>query len=159
MICEASKLLDHRRTDDMTILGVDTIAVVVSDRRKALQWYRDVLGLPVAYIGPYESSTDPNVQGSPDNPGHWIELGPGRPLTRIHLCELPDHRTEPGPTGITFLTNDIHSDYARMVAKGVRFTSPLRKMEWGEWLCEFVDPDGNEFDLKQGIAVTEWKVV
>ena len=35
----------------MTVLGVDTVAIVVSDRRKAIRWYRDVLGLGVAYIG------------------------------------------------------------------------------------------------------------
>jgi catechol 2,3-dioxygenase-like lactoylglutathione lyase family enzyme len=133
----------------MTILGVDTVAIVVSNRKKALAWYRDVLGLQVAYVGPYESSTDPNVQGSPDKPGHWIELGPARPLTRIHICELHDHRTEPGPTGITFLTNDIHADYNRLSSEDDHFLYPPKKMEWGEWLCEFADPDGNEFDLKK----------
>jgi catechol 2,3-dioxygenase-like lactoylglutathione lyase family enzyme len=78
----------------MTITGIDTVAVVVSDRKKAIRWYRDVLGLRVAYIGPFESNTDPSIQGSPDKLGHWIELGPGRPLTRIHLCQLSDSRKE-----------------------------------------------------------------
>jgi catechol 2,3-dioxygenase-like lactoylglutathione lyase family enzyme len=133
----------------MTISGIDTVAVLVSDRRKALIWYRDILGIPVAYIGPSVSNTDPNVQGTADDPGHWIEIGPKRPLTRIHLCELADHRTEPGSTGITLLTDDIDADYRRMAAKGVRFLSQPEKMDWGEWLCAFADPDGNEFDLKQ----------
>ena len=133
----------------MTIIGIDTVAVVVSDRRKALQWFRDVLGLPVAYVGPAEPNTNPAVQGSPDNPGHWIELGSGRPMTRIHLCELEDHRVEPGPTGITFLTDNILAEYELLKLKGVRFRNSPKEMEWGEWLCEFLDPDGNEFDLKQ----------
>ena len=133
----------------MTIVSIDTVAVVVSDRRRALQWFRDVLGLPVAYIGPSEPSSNPSVQGSPENPGHWLELGPGRPMTRIHLCELENHRTEPGPTGITFLTDNILSEYERLKAKGVRFKNSPKRMEWGEWLCEFLDADGNEFDLKQ----------
>ncbi len=135
----------------MTIVAIDTIAVVVSDRRKALAWYRDVLGLSVSYIGPNEPNADPSVQGSTRNPGHWIELGPGRPMTRIHLCELEDNHTEPGPTGITLLTNGIHAEYERLKAKGVSFSNPPKKMEWGEWLCEFEDPDGNKFDLKQPI--------
>jgi catechol 2,3-dioxygenase-like lactoylglutathione lyase family enzyme len=133
----------------VTITGIDTVAVVVSDRRKALIWYRDILGLPVAYIGPSVSNADPNVQGTVDNPGHWIEMGPNRPMTRIHLCELADHRTEAGPAGITLLTSDIVADYKHMTGKGVRFLSEPKKMDWGEWLCAFVDPDGNEFDLKQ----------
>ena len=133
----------------MTIVSIDSVAVGVSDRRRALQWFRDVLGLPVAYIGPSEASSNPSVQGSPENPGHWLELGPGRPMTRIHLCELENHRTEPGPTGITFLTDNILSEYERLKAKGVRFKNSPKRMEWGEWLCEFLDADGNEFDLKQ----------
>ena len=132
----------------MSILGIDTIAVMVSNTARAIAWYRDVLGLPVAYIGPEHPSSDPSVQGTPERPGHWVELGFARPLTRIHLCHM-EGKAEPGPTGITVLTDDIHGDYDRMRAAGARFLSAPRKMEWGEWLCAFVDPDGNEFDLKQ----------
>ncbi len=114
-----------------------------------------MLGLRVTYIGPSEPNPDPNIQGSPDLPGHWIEVGPSRPFTRIHICELPDGKVEPGPTGITLLTDDIRSEYDRLKQKGVRFLYPPKMMEWGEWLCEFADPDGNEFDLKQPIPLTK----
>ena len=133
----------------MAIDGIDSVAVVVSNRKRALHWYTNVLGLNPAYIGPPVSNPDPSVQGTMDNPGHWIELGPPRPMTRIHLCELSDHQTEPGPTGITLLTSDIKLSYQELKRKGVRFLSQPKKMEWGEWLCQFTDPDGNEFDLKQ----------
>jgi catechol 2,3-dioxygenase-like lactoylglutathione lyase family enzyme len=136
----------------MTVTGIDTVAVVVSDRHEALRWYHNLLGLQFAYVGPPESNSDPAIQGTPENAGHWIELGPNRPLARIHICELPDHRTEPGPTGITFLTDDIRGEYERLKARGVKFGYPPRKMDWGEWLCSFQDPDGNEFDLKQPVA-------
>lgn len=134
----------------MTVLGIDTVAIVVSDRRKAIPWYRDVLGLPVAYIGPNSEDAPPDASGTPEDPGHWIELGPGRPRTRVHLCQMGG-RTEPGPTGITFLTDDIRAEYARLRSLGVRFLGPPEAMDWGEWLCQFVDPDGNEFDLKQPV--------
>jgi catechol 2,3-dioxygenase-like lactoylglutathione lyase family enzyme len=133
----------------MTITGLDTIAIVVSDKKEAIRWYRDVLGMKVAYIGPPESNSDPTVQGSPEEPGHWIEMGPPRPMTRVHLCQLEGGHKEPGPTGITFLSDNIMEDYSRMERKGVRFLSRPEKTEWGEWLCQFTDPDGNEFDLKQ----------
>jgi len=142
----------------LTIIGIDTVAVVVSDRRKAVQWFRDVLALPVAYIGPAEPSPTPSMQGTPDNPGHWIELGSGRPMTRIHLCELENHKVEPGPTGITFLTDNILAEYERLKSKGVRFLNSPKEMEWGEWLCEFLDRDGNEFDLKQPLQPEKWMV-
>lgn len=132
----------------MGVTGIDTVAVVVSNGARAIAWYRDVLGLEVAYVGPESPNPDLAVQGTADHPGHWVEMGPARPWTRIHLCEL-DGTTEPGPTGITFLTDDIGSAYERMRRKGTRFLSEPRKMEWGEWLCTFTDPDGNEFDLKE----------
>jgi len=140
----------------MTLLGIDTVAVVVSDRRKAIAWYRDVLGLRVAYVGPADPDAGPSVQGTPDDPGHWIELGPGRPETRVHLCDMGGS-TEPGPTGITLLTDDILADYERMRGQGVPFLYPPRQMDWGEWLCEFVDPDGNRFDLKQPTEMFPWQ--
>ncbi len=126
---------------------------MVSNGVKAIAWYRDVLGFEVAYIGPESPNPDPTVQGTPDRPGHWVELGPRRPETRVHLCVLGG-TTEPGPTGITFLTDDIQADYERMRGRGVSFRTEPRRMDWGEWLCSFVDPDGNEFDLKQ--AATRW---
>src|SRR5256712_6613996 len=140
----------------MTVLGVDTIAIVVSDPRKAIEWYRDVLGLDVAYIGPNEPNPDPSVQGTVENPGHWVELGPGRPRTRVHLCFMGGE-TEPGPAGITSVTDDIQAEYERMRRAGVEFPLPPENMEWGEWLGQFVDPDGNVFDLKQPISIAEWK--
>ena len=139
----------------MGILGIDTIAIVVSDRHMAIRWYRDVLGLDVAYIGPRVSNADPSIQGTPDEAGHWIEMGPLRPRTRVHVCQMDE--TEPGPTGITFLTDNILADYERMQEMGVEFPLPPEKMEWGEWLGQFADPDGNVFDLKQPISTRERK--
>ncbi len=139
----------------MGVLGIDTIAIVVSDRHKAIRWYRDVLGLDVAYIGPRISNADPSVQGTPDDAGHWIEMGPLRPRARVHVCQMDE--TEPGPTGITFLTDNILADYERMREMGVEFPVPPEKMEWGEWLGQFADPDGNVFDLKQPISTRDWK--
>lgn len=139
----------------MTVLGIDTVAIVVSDLKKAIAWYRDVLGLRVAYIGPNTAEADPKAEGTAENPGHWVELGPGRPQTRVHLCFMGGS-VEPGPSGITFLTDDIQADYQRMRRKGVRFIMTPEKMEWGEWIGQFVDPDGNEFDLKQPISPDEW---
>ena len=141
----------------MAILGVDTVAVVVKDPRTAIAWYRDVLGLDVAYIGPSVSNPDPGVQGTPEEPGHWIEMGPKAPRTRLHLCALGG-ATEPGPSGITLLTDDIRGDFERLRSRGVVFRGPPERMDWGEWICEFEDPDGNVFDLKQPLDSRPWAI-
>jgi predicted enzyme related to lactoylglutathione lyase len=31
-------------------------------------------------------------------------------------------------------------------------------MDWGEWIASFVDPDGNEFDLKQPLDPAAWRM-
>lgn len=120
---------------------MDTVAVVVRDRKRALEWYRDVLGLTEAFV--------PRDSAYPGGVGHWIELGSGRPLTRIHVCEVSKEWGVPGLTGITFLTSDIKRAYRILKRRGVNFKSEPKKMEWGELLCAFVDPDGNMFDLRQ----------
>jgi len=99
----------------MAITGIDTVAVVVSNRHRALKWYHSTLGLRLAYIGPPEPSSDPAVHGTLDKAGHWIELGPSRPLSRIHICEASDHEVDRGPTGITFLTDNILAEYERLM--------------------------------------------
>jgi len=116
--------------------------VVVADRKRALAWYRDVLALEAAYV--------------PPEVGHWIEMGPRRPRTRIHLCELGG-ATEPGPTGVTLTTDNIQADFQRLKGLGVKFLTPPKLEEWGEWLCSLVDPDGNEFDLKQPVDPEKWR--
>src|SRR2546426_8661841 len=107
----------------MTVLGVDTIAIVVSDPRKAIEWYRDVLGLDVAYIGPSDSNPDPSVQGTAENPGHWVELGPARPRTPGHPCFMRGE-TEPRPPGVTVISGGIQSDYQRMRRPGAEVPPP-----------------------------------
>jgi len=57
-------------------------------------------------------------------------MGPLRPRTRVHLCQMGG-ATEPGPTGITLLTDNIRADHERMTAKGVTFTSPPTRMTGG----------------------------
>ncbi len=88
----------------------------------------------------------------PDTGSSSVRPDPGH---AVHICELRDE-VEPGPTGITFITSDIHADYERMRAKGAKFLYPPKLMDWGEWMCEFEDPDGNQFDLKQPIELGPW---
>ncbi len=66
-------------------------------------------------------------------------------------------RRNPAPSGITFISDDIQADYERMRRQGVEFPLPPEKMEWGEWLGQFADLDGNVFDLKQPMSAAEWK--
>src|SRR2546428_11477762 len=83
-------------------------------------------------------------------------MGPARPRTLIPLSQRGG-TTKPDPAGITFITDNIQKDHERLRRAGVEFPMPPEKMEWGEWLSQFVDPDGNVFDLKQPISAREWE--
>jgi predicted enzyme related to lactoylglutathione lyase len=111
-------------------------AVVVSDRKKALRWYCDVLGFSLL----------------DDDPEHWTTVGHPGLGARLHLCEAGrprsrSRRKRPVDTGILLLTKESLPRLSRRLTKrGVRFTLPPREVPWG-WIAKFVDPDGNEFWL------------
>ena len=119
----------------MTIRAV-SVAVAVSDRKKAARWYVDTLGFRVF----------------DDDPEHWTTVGDRSGKFRLHLCEVAGHgkkppRSELGNTGILLVTTgSFAATCARLKRKHVRFSMPPRKLPWG-WVAKFLDPDGNEFWL------------
>jgi len=112
-----------------------SVAVVVADAEKALDWYTTRLGLDVI-----------------DREDHWITVGrKGKPGV-LHLCQPSgdDVRSqlEPGNSGILLLLpgKDFEAGCAALKAKGVEFTEGPTKAEWGTYAV-IRDPDGNEHSL------------
>lgn len=123
-------------TSTMTIRGV-SVAVAVTDRKKAARWYAKTLGFRVL----------------DDDPEHWTTVGDRSGRFRVHLCEVAGHpgkrppRSEVGNTGILLVTDQpFRATCARLKRAGARFSMPPRKLPWG-WVAKFLDPDGNEFWL------------
>jgi predicted enzyme related to lactoylglutathione lyase len=109
-----------------------SVAVVVSNGKKALAFYTRKLGLDVLA-----------------DEDHWRVVGRKKGGLAIHLCEYgkPTPKSEKGNTGILILTNEsMEKTYQKLKKKGVKFSVPPKKEEWG-WNCHFLDPDGNEFWL------------
>lgn len=110
-----------------------SIAVVVSDRKKAVEWYTEKFGLD--HVA---------------DDGHWQAVGKkGGGL--LHLCQVTEFdekgQLEPGNTGIAFtLPGDFVKSCAALEARGVTFASPPTKYDWG-WGATVRDPDGNEIYL------------
>jgi predicted enzyme related to lactoylglutathione lyase len=105
------------------INGIVDVAIVVSDSKKALKWYTEVLGL------------EPR-----DTRGHRITVAPEGSKTVLHLCQSKN--LEKGNTGIALSTKDIEKTYERLRAKGVKFRHPPIDEGWGVF-AQFEDPDGN----------------
>jgi catechol 2,3-dioxygenase-like lactoylglutathione lyase family enzyme len=111
-----------------------SVAVVVSDRKKSVEWYTKKLGLDVL-----------------QKMDHWVTVGrKGKPGV-LHLCQTSDYDTsippEKGNTGINFqLPGKFESACAALAANGVKFSSPAAKEDWG-WWATVEDPDGNQITL------------
>jgi catechol 2,3-dioxygenase-like lactoylglutathione lyase family enzyme len=111
-----------------------SVAVVVSDKRRSLEWYTRNLGLDVIL-----------------EMDHWITVGRKGHGGVLHLCQTSDYDTslppESGNTGIQLLLpGEFAAACAALEANGVRFTNPATKSEWG-WWATIADPDGNEISL------------
>lgn len=109
-----------------------SVAVVVSNRKKALAFYTKKLGLDLI-----------------EEMDHWTVVGRKKGGLLIHLCEYgkPTPKSEKGNTGIMVFTNEsMEKTYQQLKKKGVKFSVPPKKESWG-WLCRFLDPDGNEIWL------------
>jgi len=105
-----------------------SVAVVVSDRKKAGAWYKEKLGFVIM-----EESEE-----------HWTVVGPPGSSTGIHLCE--GETLEPGNTGILLLAKDFEGTAKDLKARGVDFTQEPKTEPWGTY-ATFKDPDGNVFWL------------
>ena len=114
-----------------------SVAVVVSDRAKAVRWYTEVLGL--------DRLTDAE---------HWQTVGRKGENGALHLCQVteydPKGQLEPGNTGVALtLPGDFVKACATLESRGVKFSSPPTKADWG-WWAMVKDPDGNELCLVPG---------
>lgn len=109
-----------------------SVAVVVSNRKKARAFYHEKLGLDVLEDG-----------------DHWLVVGRKKGGLAIHLCEYgkPTPKSEKGNSGVLLFTDGtMERTYQTLKRKGVKFSIPPKKVEWG-WMCQLLDPDGNAFWL------------
>jgi len=111
-----------------------SVAVVVSDRTKAVEWYTEKFGLDHL-----------------DDSDHWQTVGIKGRAGVLHLCQVSEYDAkaplEPGNTGIHFrLPGEFLESCEALKARGVEFSTPPEKFDWG-WGAAVRDPDGNEIYL------------
>ncbi|MET3289384.1 UNVERIFIED_CONTAM: lactoylglutathione lyase [Brevibacillus sp. OAP136] len=119
------------------ITKMATIAVYVSNQQEALTFWTEKVGFEVKRNQPM----------GPD--ASWIELTPPQAQTCLVIYPksmMPD--AEERKPSIVFETANIQETYAKMKENGVDFLEEPNQMPWGTY-ARFVDPDGNEFLLKE----------
>ena len=120
------------------------VSVVVSDMKKAKEFYAEKLGLEVA--------TD--YRQNDDN--WWVTLtlpGGGASITLARSSTTSNEPPKPGTMGFYLSTSDIAAAHKELNEKGVK-TSEVRNDLYGPGsgvkFFQLKDPDGNQVTFAQG---------
>ena len=94
----------------------------VADMDRAVKFYRDVIGLALKF----------------QSPG-WSEFVTGETSLALH----PASESKPaGSVELGLTVDDLPKFHQEMSAKGVKFSMPPTKQEYGRMLAQFVDSEG-----------------
>lgn len=138
----------------------------VSNLERSIEFYRDVVGMTlvktavhdqpytsvqIGFKDAYLKVAQLTIEGiSPAQSGHLLEL-----IEYVNPRGEPtDTATNrPGSAHLAFQVDDIHAEYQRMKALGVRFRSePVRITAGpneGGWTIYFLDPDNITLEMVQ----------
>jgi lactoylglutathione lyase len=94
----------------------------VADMDRAVKFYRDVVGLPLKF----------------QSPG-WSEFSTGETTLGLHPLS---EKNPPGKFEIGFSVPDLEKFFEEMKAKGVKFSMPPTKQDFGGTLAQFEDSEG-----------------
>ena len=94
----------------------------VADMDRAVKFYRDVVGLPLKFTSP-----------------GWSEFGTGETSFALHPAS---QKNRPGTYDVGFTVSDLQQFYEQMQTKGVRFSMPPTKQDFGGTLAQFLDTEG-----------------
>jgi predicted enzyme related to lactoylglutathione lyase len=94
----------------------------VGDMDRAVKFCRDVLGLPLKFE-------------SPD----WSEFATGETTLALHPAS---QKNPAGTVELGFTVPDVHKFHEEMLARGVQFSTPPTKQDFGGLLAQFVDSEG-----------------
>ena len=94
----------------------------VADMDRAVKFYRDVLNLPLKF----------------QSPG-WSEFATGETTLALHPAS---EKNPAGTLELGFSTAALEKFHQEMTAKGVQFSIPPTKQDYGNLLAQFIDSEG-----------------
>jgi uncharacterized glyoxalase superfamily protein PhnB len=99
----------------------------VGDMDRAVVFHRDTLGLPLKFSSP-----------------HWSEFATGETTLALHPAS---EKNPPGSVELGVGVADLERFYEEMSAKGVAFSMPPTKQDFGGMLAQFVDSEGGRVSV------------
>jgi len=120
---------------------VDYVILYVSDLRRSIEWYRDVIGLPFRF----------------ENDGYAEFATEGCKFALYQRDKLPEllgrAAIAGGPGGeIAFVVGDVDAEVERVRAAGAEILSGPVDRPWGHRTVHVLDPDGFVVELAQEIS-------
>jgi lactoylglutathione lyase len=101
----------------------------VADMDRAVKFYRDVLGLTLKF----------------QSPG-WSEFSTGETSLGLHPAS---GKNPAGSIELGFSVANLGNFYQEMTAKGVQFTMPPTKQDFGGILAQFEDSEGRRCSVAE----------
>ena len=103
-------------------MKLNCVIKFVADMDRAVTFYRDVLGLPLKF-----------------HSSGWSEFVTGETILALHPAS---QKNLAGAVELGFNVPDLDKFHQEMKAKGVQFSMPPTKQDFGGLLAQFVDSEG-----------------
>ena len=132
--------------------------VLVSDLKRSIRFYRDLLGLKVDKVRVVEGEFADATLGRKGVFLEYAKLKParwpkGRPTPfELHRWHKPRMKPAPERGHISFTVTDLDREYKRLRKRGVKFISAPRLMASGTKLCFGYDPDRNLIEFIEDVV-------
>lgn len=109
------------------------VRVFVRDLERSLGFYRDTLGMRVAFASEA-----------------WAQLDTGAAQLALERAAAGDHEAAELVgrfVGVSLAVPDVNAAFGELSRRGVAFVAEPERMAWGGTLAHFRDPDGNVLTL------------
>ena len=115
-------------------MEIGYVNVHVSQLARAVEFYRDTLGLTLAFA---------------DEDHGYASFSAGPISLGLAVVDEDQPELLGAHTGVGFNVADLEAEHARLSELGVVFTMPPSRQPWGGFMALMADPDGNVFYLDE----------